>query len=166
MRWASSTMTRSQWTCRRPGRMSSRLARSRDVMTCFCSSHWLTPNWSRMSPPLRTRNFSSNFSLSSRCHWKARLAGQTIRIRSARPRSFSSRMSKPGHDGLAGPGVVGQQEPDPGQLQQVVVDGLQLVRQRVDAGDGEAEVGIELVGDARANRPAGRGGAGSRLRYR
>ena len=26
-------------------------------MTCFCSSHWLTPNWSRMSWPLMTRNF-------------------------------------------------------------------------------------------------------------
>ena len=53
-----------------------------------------------------------------------------------------------GHDRLAGAGVVGQQEADAGELQQVVVDGLELVRQRIDARDREAEVGIELVGDA------------------
>ena len=52
------------------------------------------------------------------------------------------------HDGLAGAGVVGEQEADAGELQQVVVDGLKLVRQRIDARDGEAEVRVELVGDA------------------
>lgn len=71
MRWDSSTMTRSHCTCFNPGRISVRLASSSDVMTFFCSSHWLTPNWSRMSLPLRTKNFSSNFSLSSRCHWNS-----------------------------------------------------------------------------------------------
>ena len=30
-----------------------------------------------MSLPLKTRKDSSNFSLSSRCHWNVRLAGQT-----------------------------------------------------------------------------------------
>jgi hypothetical protein len=128
--------------------MSARLARSSDVMTRLRSSHWLTPNWSRMSWPFRTRNFSSNFSFSSRCHWKARFAGQTIRMRSARPRSSSSRMSRPDHDRLARAGVVGQQEPHARELEQVVVDRLELVRQRVDARDRQAEVGIELVGDA------------------
>ena len=53
-----------------------------------------------------------------------------------------------GHDGLAGAGVVGQQEPDGGQLHEVLVDRFQLVGQRVHPGDGEAEVGVELVGDA------------------
>ena len=53
-----------------------------------------------------------------------------------------------GHDRLAGAGVVGQQEADAGELEQVVVDGFELVRQRIDAGDRQAEVGIELVGDA------------------
>ncbi len=55
-----------------------------------------------------------------------------------------------GHDGLAGAGVVGQQEPDAGQLEEVVVDGFELVRQRVDAGDGEREVGVVLVGQRQA----------------
>ena len=35
-----------------------------------------------------------------------------------------------------------------GSLQEVVVDRLELVRQRVDAGDGEREVGVVLVGQA------------------
>ena len=67
------------------------------MMTCFCSSHWFTPNWSRMSSPLMTRNFSSNFSFSSRCHWKARLAGQTIRMRSAQPAQlqFADQQARP-----------------------------------------------------------------------
>ena len=51
-----------------------------------------------------------------------------------------------GHDRLAGAGVVGQQEADARQLEEVVVDGLKLVRQRIDAGDGEREVGVVLVG--------------------
>ena len=55
---------------------------------------------------------------------------------------------QPGHDRLAGPGVVGQEEADAGELQQVVVDRFELMRQRIDAGDGQAEIGIELVGDA------------------
>ncbi len=52
------------------------------------------------------------------------------------------------HDGLARTGVVGEQEADAGELQQVVIDGLKLVRQRVYAGDGQSEVGVELIGDA------------------
>ena len=32
-------------------------------------------------------------------------------------------------------------------FEEVVVDRLQLVGQRIDAGDGQAEVGVELVGD-------------------
>ena len=51
---------------------------------------------------------------------------------------------QPGHDRLPGAGVVGQQEPYAGQPQQVVVDRLQLVRQRIDTGDRQSEVGIEL----------------------
>ena len=54
---------------------------------------------------------------------------------------------QPGHDGLARAGVVCEEEPDRRELQEVFVDGLKLVRQRVDARDGEAEVGVELVGD-------------------
>ena len=55
---------------------------------------------------------------------------------------------QPRHDGLSGPGVVGQQEPHGGGLEQVFVDGFQLVWERIDLGDGETEIGIELVGDA------------------
>ena len=52
------------------------------------------------------------------------------------------------HDRLAGAGVVGQQEPHARELEQVVVDRFELMRQRIDARDREPEVGIELVGDA------------------
>src|SRR6202035_2225353 len=114
MRCASSTIIKSQWTWRRPGRISVRLARSSDVMSCFCSSHWLTPNWSRMSSPLMTKNFSSNFSLSSRCHNQDALAHAP---------ELEFLVQQPGHDRLAGPRVIGQQEADAGELQQVVIHG-------------------------------------------
>ena len=76
------------------------------------------------------------------------MAGQTIRMRSAHAAELEFPDQQPGHDRLAGAGVVGQQEADAGELREIVVDGFELVRQRVDAGDGQAEVGIELVGDA------------------
>ena len=57
-----------------------------------------------------------------------------------------------GHDGLAGPGVVCKQEPHAGELHEVFVDRLQLMWQRVHSRDGEAEVGVELVGDAEGVR--------------
>ena len=76
-----------------------------------------------------------------------------------------------GHDGLAGAGVVGEQEAHRGQLEEVVVDRFELVGQGIDAGDGQPEAGVELVGDAEgvglepeAQEPAvaveGRGGVG------
>lgn len=37
------------------------------------------------------------------------------------------------HDGLARPGVVGQEEPHARELEQVVIDRLELVRKRIDA---------------------------------
>ena len=52
------------------------------------------------------------------------------------------------HDGLAGPGVVGEQEPHRGQFEEVLVDGLELVREGVHAGDRETEIRVELIGDA------------------
>ena len=55
---------------------------------------------------------------------------------------------QPGHDGLPGPGVVGQEEADSRELEEVVVDRFELVGERVDAGDGEGEVGVVFVGEA------------------
>ena len=49
---------------------------------------------------------------------------------------------------LPAPRVVGQQEPDAGQFHKVFVDGFQLMGQGVHPGDGEAEVGVKLVGYA------------------
>ena len=54
---------------------------------------------------------------------------------------------QPGHDGFAGAGVIGEQETDAGELEQVVVNRLKLMRQRIDARDGKSEIGIEFVGD-------------------
>ena len=42
---------------------------------------------------------------------------------------------EPGHDGLASARIVGQQEPNPRQLQEILVDRLKLVWQRVDPCD-------------------------------
>ena len=52
-----------------------------------------------------------------------------------------------GHDGLAGAGVVGQQEADGVLRQNALVNGDALVRQRVDAGDFAGECGVELVAE-------------------
>ena len=53
------------------------------------------------------------------------------------------------HDGLAGPRVVGEKEPHPGQLQEVIVNRFELMGQRIDARYGKAEVRIKLVGNAK-----------------
>ena len=57
-----------------------------------------------------------------------------------------------GHDGLAGARVVRQQEADAGQAEEVVVNGFELVRERVNASDGEREVGVVLEGQPEAHR--------------
>ena len=97
---------------------------------------------------LRTVNFSSNFSLSSRCHWKVRLAGHTTRTRSAKPRSFSSRSSRPAMMVLPAPASSASRKRTRASLQQIVVNRFELMRQRIDARDRKAEIWIELVGDA------------------
>ena len=58
----------------------------------------------------------------------------TISVRFTNPRISSILEQEPGHDRLAGPGIVGQQEPDPGQAQEVVVDALEPVRQGTPTG--------------------------------
>ncbi len=55
---------------------------------------------------------------------------------------------QPGHDRLASAGVIRQQESYACELEEVVVDRFELVRQRVHPRDREPEVGVELVGDA------------------
>ena len=59
-------------------------------------------------------------------------------------------MRQPAHDGLAGPRVVGDQEPDAGLGEQMAVDGIHLVRQRIDLGDRDGEVRVVLVGQPNA----------------
>ena len=66
-----------------------------------------------------------------------------------------------GHDRLPRPRVVGQQEPHARQLQQVVVDRLQLVRQRVDPRDRQPEPGVELPRDAERVRLQSQSAAGA-----
>ena len=51
------------------------------------------------------------------------------------------------HDGLPSTRVIGQKEPHPGELEQIIIDRLKLVWQRIHAGDGEPEVRVKLVGD-------------------
>ena len=52
---------------------------------------------------------------------------------------------------LPAPGSSASRKRMRGSLQEVVVDGLELVRQRIDAGDGEGEVGVVLVGEPQAH---------------
>ena len=67
-------------------------------------------------------------------------------VRSISPRNFSSLMRQPAHDRLAGPRVVGDEEADAGLGEQVRVDGIHLVRQRIDLGHGHGEVRVVLEG--------------------
>ena len=57
---------------------------------------------------------------------------------------------EPCHDRFAGAGIIRQKEPDAGKFQKVVVDRLKLVEQRINARNGEGEVGIVFIGKAEA----------------
>jgi hypothetical protein len=54
-----------------------------------------TANWTRRSATAEDEKLLIDFSRRSRCRWKPKLAGVTIRIRSASPRSFSYRIRRP-----------------------------------------------------------------------
>jgi len=54
---------------------------------------------------------------------------------------------KAGHDCLPRSGIIGQEKANTCNLQEVIINGFKLVRQRIDAGDREAEVWIEFIGD-------------------
>ena len=51
------------------------------------------------------------------------------------------------HDGLAGAGIVGEQEAQRLARQHLAIDGRDLVRQRLDLGGADGEVGIEKIGE-------------------
>ena len=57
---------------------------------------------------------------------------------------------QPSHDRLAGARVVGEQEADAREREEVLVDRLELVGQRVDACDRERKVRVVLVGQCQA----------------
>ena len=57
-----------------------------------------------------------------------------------------------GHDRLAGAGVVGEQEAQPRLRQHLLVDGLDLVRQRADARQADGELAVVGVGQPDAGR--------------
>src|SRR5687768_5712329 len=54
---------------------------------------------------------------------------------------------EPGHDRLSRARVVSQEKPDTGRFEEIIINGLKLMRQRIDAGNREAKIWIELVGD-------------------
>ena len=47
-----------------------------------------------------------------------------------------------GHDGLASPWVIGNQEPDSGELKHIAVHGLDLMGERVHLGDIHGKEGV------------------------
>jgi hypothetical protein len=57
---------------------------------------------------------------------------------------------EPGHDRLARPRVVGEQESDSRQRKEIPIDGLDLVRKRIDDAGVDRKEGVELVSDADA----------------
>src|SRR5207237_518671 len=59
---------------------------------------------------------------------------------------------KTSHHRFAGPRVVSQQKADASELQQVIVDGLKLMREWIDARDRKGEVRVELVGNSKSVR--------------
>ena len=91
---------------------------------------------------------SSNFSLSSRCHWNCQVGGTDHEYALGKPSEFELADEQPCHDGLACPGVVGEQESHAGEFEEVFVYSLELVGQRIHSRDGQSEVWVELVGDA------------------
>ena len=54
--------------------------------------------------------------------------------------------AQPAHDRLAGPGIVGDQKPDAGLREQMAVNGIHLVRQRIDLRHRDGEVRVVLEG--------------------
>ena len=74
-----------------------------------------------------------------------------------------------GHDGLARPGVVGQEETATGGFEQVVVHRVQLVGQRVNPRNGQPEKRVVFLGQRNAERFDGQldeFGLRSKLRFR
>ena len=57
---------------------------------------------------------------------------------------------QPGHDRLAGAGIVGQQEAQRLARQHLAIDGRDLVRQRLDLRRADREIGVEKMGEADA----------------
>ena len=89
---------------------------------------------------------------SSSCHCSARLPGQTIRQRLQVAAGDQLLDEQPGHDRLAGAGVVGEQEAQRLARQHRLVDGRDLVRQRLDERGVDGEHRVEEVGEADAVR--------------
>ncbi len=59
---------------------------------------------------------------------------------------------QPGHDGLAGAGIVGEQEAQRLTRQHLAIDRGDLVRQRLDLRGADGEIGVEQIGQADAVR--------------
>ena len=62
------------------------------------------------------------------------------------------------HDRLPGAGVVGQEKPNPRQAHKVVVNGLKLMWQWVNAGNGKGKVWVVLVSKPEVVPPRRQGG--------
>ena len=69
-----------------------------------------------------------------------------------------------GHDGLAGAGIVGEQEAQRLARQHFAVDGGDLVRQRFDLGGADGEIGIEQMRQAGCGKPRTQAARGRRRR--
>ena len=141
-------MTRSQWTWRSPGRMSCALGeveRGDDAVALqpLVHAELLADVLALHDQELRVELL---LQLALPLEGEVRRADDQDALGEAPKLQLADEQAR--HDGLARTGVVGEQEANARELEQVVVDRFELMRQRIDARDREPEVGVELVGDA------------------
>ena len=113
----------------------------------------LIPFLPRVLPVVRPKHVSTNdVELLTKLvrHFPLPLKGQAGRRDDQHSLHQSTRFEflqqQPGHDCLASAGIIRQQKANARQLQEVAVDGLQLMRQRIDSRDRQREEWIVLVG--------------------
>lgn len=67
-----------------------------------------------------------------------------------KPTCFEFLQQESGHDRLSRSGIIRQQESNPGEFQEVAVNSFQLMRQRIDAGNGERKEWVVFIRQSQA----------------
>lgn len=78
---------------------------------------------------------------------KGQVSGGHDECSGHKPSQFQFLEQQARHDRLSGSGVISQEEADPWQGQDVVVDRLQLMGERIHTSNGEGKAGVVFVGE-------------------